>query len=86
MLEKPALTVKIMEIDTGKNFKKRKITREKSLAPAEIEVKKLLKGAKARRNTRYIYVFKSFGNLGSFKEYVDKKKWIGSLNMSTVVR
>ena len=86
MLEKPALTVKIMEIDTGKNFKKRKITRGKSLAPAEIEVKKLLKGAKARRNTRYIYVFKSFGNLGSFKEYVDKKKWIGSLNMSTVVR
>ena len=60
MLEKPALTVKIMEIDTGKNFKKRKITRGKSLAPAEIEVKKLLKGAKARRNTRYtipIYLY-----------------------------
>ena len=60
MLEKPALTV--MEIDTRKNFKKRRITKEKYLAPAETEVKKLLKGAKARRNTRYvicIYIFRS---------------------------
>ena len=50
MLEKPALTVKM---DTRKSSKKRRITRGKSLAPVETEVKKLLKGAKARRNTRY---------------------------------
>ena len=72
MLEKPALTVKIMEIDTGKNFKKRKITRGKSLAPAEIEVKKLLKGAKARRNTRYIYVF-ILGTWGHLKNTLTRR-------------